>query len=332
MAGRNDVGSSPIPAIMTGLVLSVAGCATAPSATMATCDKACLEEVAAAYREAYLAHDTSLAPFAEEVRFTENNVEMPFPDGTWDTVNDERYGTPLILSDPVTGNVAIYTAITQLDTPGFLAIRLNAAHGEITEVEHIISTKRNLSSPPTPIGEDLNYEHDPRFDTIIPPEDRLTREELIAHGHGYLDTLEKNDGEIRGTQFSEDANRRENGLRFDDIGAGFRSGRYGFNDRVRREPVLVDEARQVVLMRGFIDHKGVLETVTLTTGEEVPSIYREPHSWGLLESFKIVDDHIVAVEAVFVGAPYYMTSPWTEGELAYGHVGARLNWPPGALL
>ena len=206
------------------------------------------------------------------------------------------------------------TAIVQNDTPGFLAIRLGVEDGAITEAEHVVSTRRNLSSPPTPIGDDLEYPHNPVIDQTVPVSERLSRERLIEHGHGYFDTLARNNGEIRGTSFAPEADRRENGLLFTDIEGGFRSGRYLFNERVRREPVLVDEARQVVLMRAFIDHKGVLDEYQLTDGTPARSIFREPQSWGLLEMFKIRDDRIAAVEAVFVQAPYYMTSPWSVEE------------------
>jgi hypothetical protein len=292
---------------------ALSACATMPTTPAISCDANCLEGIVAQYRVAYLAHDPGLAPFADEVRYTENFVEMPFPEGTWDTVT-EGFGTPLVLSDPVTGRVAMYTAIVQNDTPGFLAIRLGIENGRIAEAEHIVSTKRNLSSPPTPIGEDLEYEHAPIIDRIVPETERLPRDRVIAHGHGYLDTLNQNNGEIRGTSFHPDATRRENGLLFEDILGGFRSGRYFFNDRVRREPVLVDERRQIALMRGFIDHKGVLDEYQLTDGTPARSIYREPHSWGLLEMFKIVDDEIAAVEAVFITVPYYMGSPWGVAE------------------
>src|SRR5688500_10960708 len=121
-------------------------------APAAGCDKACLEGIGNAYREAYRNRDPSRAPFARRVRVTENTVEMEVPDGSWDTIREE-VGTPLILSDPKTGNVGIYTSILQNDIQGFLAVRLKVAGNRITEVEHILSTRRNLSSPPTPIGD-----------------------------------------------------------------------------------------------------------------------------------------------------------------------------------
>ena len=275
------------------------------------CDAGCLEDIGDRYRAAYLAHDPGMAPFAERVRFTENNVEMPFPDGTWDTVTEE-VGPPLTLSDPQAGTVGIFTAIRQREVPGFLAIRLKVEDGRITEAEQIISTRRNLSSPPTPIGEVDEYVHDPIISEPVRSGGQASREVLAAHANGYFDTLQHNDGEIRGTCFHDAATRRENGLLFADIGGGFRSGRYAFNNRVRREIVLVDEARQVAMARGFIDHKGVLDEYLLTDGTKAKSVFQEPQSWGFLEMFKVENGCIAAVVATFYQAPYYQRSPWTE--------------------
>ena len=276
------------------------------------CDKKCMESIGDQYRAAYLKHDPKLAPFSKKVRFTENNVEMQFPDGTWDTVTEE-VGTPLTLSDPKSGNVGIYTRIIQNDTPGFLAVRLKIDGREIAEVEHIISTKRNLSSPPTPIGDVHEFKRDPEFPAVVAPGERASRERLSANANGYFDTLQHNNGDIRGTRFSPDATRFENGMKFPEIEKGFKTGRYAFNERVRdRDCFLLDEERSIAMCRGFIDHKGVMDEYTLTDGSKTRSVFREPHSWALLESFKVKNDMIVGVEATFVAAPYYMRSPWTK--------------------
>lgn len=294
-----------------GVTAGLALAALAPATALAAkCDKACLEHIGEQYREAYLKHDRALAPFARHVRFTENNVEMDFPDGSWDTVTKE-VAEPLMFSDPKTGGVAIYTAIMQNDTPGYLAVRLKVGGGKITEVEHMLSTKRNLSNPPTPFGDITTYHHEPGVADIVPPAERAPRERLIQLANGYFDTLQHNTGEIH-TRFSPDAVRLENGLRFTEIEKAFKLGRYRFNERVRREPILVDEERGLVMCRGFIDHKGVLDEYTLNDGTKTRSIFREPHTWAFLESFKVRNDEIVDVEATFIGAPYYMRSPWTR--------------------
>lgn len=296
---------------LAGAALAVLAGAPATATDEAeSCNKACLEGIAAQYRTAYLAHDRTRAPFADNVRYTENNIEMPFPDGTWDTVTED-VGPALFLSDPVMGTVAVFTPIRQRQIEGYLAVRLRVENRRITEVEHIISTARNLSSPPTPIVPIAQFQLDPLMDQVVPAGERVGREALAAHAHGYFDTLQHNDGEIRGTCFLPSAIRRENGMLFADIKGGFESGRYLFNNRVRRDIVLIDEERQVALARGFIDHKGVLDTYTMTDGTAARSIFQEPQSWALLEAFKVNQGCISSVVATFYQAPYYTVSPWT---------------------
>lgn len=281
-------------------------------ATAQDCDKACLEAIADQYRAAYFAHDHEVAPLASTVRFTENNVEMRLPDASWDTVTEE-VGAPLFLSDPVTGNVAIFTAIMQSEIPGFLAIRLKVEGRQITEAEHMLSTRRNLSSPPTPFADPHGFVRPADREMAVEPARRAAREQLFALGDGYFQTLENNTGEIRNTAFAPEAERHENGLVFRDIERDFRLGRYAFNNQVRRVPVLADEERGIVLFRGFIDHKGQMNEYRLTNGEYRTSIFREPHSWAFLEMFKIEDGMITGVEATFISAPYKSTSPFGPG-------------------
>lgn len=298
--------------VLAVIVAAPAMSQTNSSVSPAACDAACLERIAAQYRAAYVKRDPRLAPIANEVRFAENNIEMlRFPDASWDTITAE-VGPALTLSDPVTGQVGVYTSIMQNDVPGFLAIRLKVQDGTIREIEHVLSTRRNLSGPPTPIGDVREYSHDPDLSRVVPQSQRLSRERLVSHANGYFATLENNNGEIRGTRFKADAMRHENGLRFNEIEQGFKTGRYRFNNRVRdRDFFLVDEARQIVMARGFIDHKGVLDEYTLVDGSKTRSVFREPHTWAFLEMFKITDDAISGVVATFVGAPYYIRSPFT---------------------
>ena len=75
-----------------------------PVLARSSCDKACLEEIANRYRAAYIKHDAKAAPISSTVRFTENNVEMAFPDGSWDAVTAEvRIYNPLFSKPDPTG-------------------------------------------------------------------------------------------------------------------------------------------------------------------------------------------------------------------------------------
>ena len=296
----------------SGILVVAAVALLGQSVRAADCDKGCLEQIAAAYRAAYLKHDVSLAPFARHVRYSENNAEMTFPDGTWDTVTQE-VDTPLVLSDPASGQIGIYTTILQRQTQGFLAVRLRVRDRHITEVEQIIATKRNVSAPPVPMGDALQYHRDPALGAAVPEAQRLSRAAIRQLANGYFSTLQYNTGEIRGTRFAPSAVRHENGIPYSDLEKGFKSGRYRYNNRVRdRDCFLVDEERGFTMCRGFIDHKGVLDEYTMTDGTAAKSNYQEPQSWGFLESFKVTKEGIVAVEATFSAVPYYLRSPWTR--------------------
>jgi hypothetical protein len=296
----------------SGILVLLAVASLDPPVRAADCDKACLEQIATAYRTAYLKHDVTLAPFARHVRYSENNAEMTFPDGTWDTVTAE-VDTPLVLSDPATGQIGIYTSVLQRQTQGFLAVRLRVRDRHIIEVEQVIATKRNVSAPPVPMGDVLQYHRDPALSATVPDAQRLSRAAIRELANGYFSTLQYNTGEIRGTRFAPGAVRHENGMPYSDLESGFKTGHYRYNNRVRdRDCFLVDEVRGFTMCRGFIDHKGVLDEYTLTDGTKAKSNYQEPQSWGFLESFKVTKDGIVAVEATFSAVPYYLRAPWTK--------------------
>lgn len=275
------------------------------------CDSACLERIGGQYRAAYVKHDPASAPFAKRVRYTENNVELPFPDGSWDVVSEE-VGPTLSFSDPKTGGIGMYTAVMLNDVPAFLAIRLKVSNGRITEVEHLLSTKRAVSGPPTPFGDVTKLVHDPLIAKVLSPAERRDRAELIRVADGYFSTLARNDGTLH-TTFSPACHRIENGMETAPNGCAgpFRLGQYRFNERVRREVLLVDEARGLVMFRGFIDHKGNVLNFKLTDGTDRASPFREPHTWSFIETFKIIDGAVGPVEADFIGSPYYASSPWS---------------------
>jgi hypothetical protein len=222
-------------------------------------------------------------------------------------------GPALTFSDPATGSAGVYTAVMMGNTPAFLAIRLRVAHGKIVEVEHLLSTKRLISAPPTPFGDVTKLTHDPLTPQLLTPAQRRPRAELIRIADGYFATLAHNDGTLH-TKFSPECHRIENGMETAKGGCEgpFKLGTYLFNVRVRREPVMVDEARGLVMFRGFIDHKGNVIDFKLTDGTPRTSPFQEPHTWSFLETFKIIDGAVGPVEADFIGSPYYSKSPWSK--------------------
>ena len=236
------------------------------AAAQAACDDACLTQIADQYRAAYVHHDPKQAPFAAHVRFMENNVELPFPDGSWDVVTSE-VGPSLTFSDPGHRRSGRLHRRHDGQHAGVPRHPLRVEQGKIVEVEHLLSTKRLISAPPTPFGDVTKLTHDPLTRQLLTPAQRRPRAELIRIADGYFATLSHNDGTLH-TQFAPTCHRIENGMETAPNGCEgpFKLGTYLFNVRVRREPVMVDEARGLVMFRGFIDHKGNVIDFKLTDG------------------------------------------------------------------
>lgn len=272
------------------------------------------------YLAALVARDPSRLPWAEDARYTDNNVELAVGDGAWSTVDGLR-GYDLKFADPETGQAAWFGVIEEHGHPAIMALRLRIdGDGRIAEAEQIVT--RKVENSPFP-SIDTYVEPRPIMLADVPEARRVPRARMIELADGYFDTLQLNDGTIR-TVFAEDCERIENGLQTTHndsfpnypiaafgCEAQFRLGQFRYDDRLRaRRFPLVDEAKGVVLAGGFIDHRGKLVDFAWTDGTPVKSFFHFPHSYCLLEAFKIVDGAIAAVEAIFIDVPYHMPSPW----------------------
>ena len=287
---------------------------------MQSCDRACLSGVVDQYLEALVRKDPSRLPWAKHVLFTENNVQLAIGDGLWGTISGKR-AYDLRSLDPASGQAGWIGVIEEHGVPGIMALRLRVSDGKISEVETVLS--RRVDNGPFPVVDGLKTPP-PIFSAIVPPARRSPRERLISIVDGYFDTLQLNDGTLF-TQFADSCERTENGLRtthnpgaipgYDIAALGcadqFRKGQYVYDDRLRdRRYPLVDEERGLVLAAGFIDHSGRKVDVTWTDGTKAKSVFFYPHSFVLLELFKVEDGKIAQVEAVFTTVPYNMPSPW----------------------
>ena len=271
------------------------------------------------FLDALAARDPSQVPWAEHVIFTENNVQLAVGDGVWNTASAVPRDYDLKAADPLTGQVCWFGHVVEGPDTAVMSLRLKVAGGRVAEAEAIICRPHELG--PFPV---FDPGRRPRASLLedVPEHLRVGRERMIALANGYFDTLQLNDGTLL-TQFSDDCDRIENGLQTTNVDIDgypiaamgtadqFRLGQYKYDDRLRdRRFPLVDEQKGLVVAAGFIDHSGRLTEVTWTDGSRHDSIFHFPHSFCLLEMFKITDGKIADVEAVFVTVPYNMPSPW----------------------
>jgi hypothetical protein len=290
-----------------------------------------LYQAAEDYLAALVARDPSRLAWAQSVAFSENNVRLRLPDGLWNTVSGRRSGYDLKFADLSRGQVGWFGIVEEHGHPARMALRLALDEaGRIAEVETIVV--RDQDNSPFP---DCETYPEPRslLLTDVPEPARRPRERMVSIADGYFDTIQLNDGQLF-TEFTDDCDRIENGVLTTNNAAQFgesypiaalgcaeqfRMGHYRFDDRLRdRRFPLVDEEKGLVLAGGFIDHEGRLVDITWTDGTRAKSVFHYPHSFNLLELFKIVDGKIAAVEAVFVSLPYNMVCAWNGPSEALG--------------
>ena len=269
------------------------------------------------YLAALTARDHTRLEWASDALVTENNVALEPGDGLWGTITalgpyDLRF------ADAETGQVALFTTVTETRDTSGACIRLGVGGDAIAEVETIVVRQADEALVfPNP-----GFERKPVMEAIVPPDERSSRAGMIALADGYFSTLQLNDGTIR-TQFHPGCNRIENGVQTTNnpeffvpvahlsCEEQFAQGNYRYDDRLRgRRFPLVDEERGIVLAHGFIDHCGRLGEYELTDGTKVTSPIRRPHTFYLSEAFKIRQGAIEQIEANFITVPYHMPSPW----------------------
>jgi hypothetical protein len=303
--------------ILTALCASLL--VTSLAAAAPGCDRACLYQVLDRYLAALRTGDAAKAGFAPGARTSENNVMLRPGDGMWGTTT--ALGTyDLRFADPQTGAVGFYGVVRETDTDSPFAVRLKVRGGLITEAETIVARPQEAGVPFVT----AKIEPLPILNELVPEAARSSRERLIAVANGYFDTIQLNDGTMH-TAFTDNCNRREDGFQTTNrtdttwgeitrLGCGqqFKLGWYRYDDRLRaRRFLIVDRERGLVMAAGFIDHEGRLGDYRLSDGRPASSkIFRRPHTYCLLETFRIQGEKIRQVEAVFTTVPYYMPSPW----------------------
>jgi hypothetical protein len=269
------------------------------------------------YCKALLARDHTRLEWTSDALVTENNVALEPGDGMWGTITglgpyDLRF------ADDETGQVALFTTVTETRDTSGACIRLGLRGDAIAEVETIVVRQADEAL----VFPDPKFERKPVMEAILPQAERSSRKEMIALADGYFSTLQLNDGTIR-TKFHPGCNRIENGVQTTNnpkffvpvahlsCEEQFAQGNYRYDDRLRgRRYPLVDEERGIVLAHGFIDHCGRLGEYELTDGTKVTSPIRRPHTFYLSEAFRIREGAIEQIEANFITVPYHMPSPW----------------------
>jgi hypothetical protein len=270
------------------------------------------------YLAALEAQNAGRLEWHARARTSENNVELAAGDGLWGTISG-RGGYDLRFADEETGQVGFFGSVIETRDESPLTVRIAVRDGQIYEVETLVVRAADSGIRfPTP-----RYAIKPMLNENLPPAEIASRDELTAVANGYFATLERNDGSLH-VEFEPDCNRVENGVQtthnpeLDLVPVArfgcteqFKLGHYRYDDRLRaRRFPLVDRERGLVLAGAFIDHCGRVGKYKLTDGTDAESPVRRPHSFYMLELFRIRNRKIQQIEANFITVPYHMPSPW----------------------
>jgi hypothetical protein len=191
---------------MPGYLRFILSCAlVAPASVTASlaqgdCDRACLKAALDQYLTAVIKHDPSAAPLAIGFRQTENAVNVRVGDGVWKTVTglgkvQRRY------LDPVTGQAAYYGIVQEGAGSAIVTARVRVERRKLTEAEWYLARPddpglngpRQPGRPPANLFNPEYLTANPPPDRVLPKEQRLPREALVAIVNSYFDGITSHD-------------------------------------------------------------------------------------------------------------------------------------------
>jgi len=287
----------------------------------AQCDRACLIATVDTYLGALVAHDPSRVNLSPDVKFVENTVPMKPGDGLWKTASALPTTFKIYMPDPVSEEVGFMGVMKESDKPVELGLRLKIQNGKITQAEHLIArnlSERSLANLQTPRAALLS---------VVPPSERVPREEMLKIGLSYYEALVTSNGEA--APFADDCVRHENGMQttgnpppatpgFGTMGAMGCAAQ--LDSRVmsyikRIEPQRVEIAdEETGLVFGLSQFRHPMEEKTLkivgVSGVDHVDMNFKPFDLPAAHIFKIRDGKIHEIEAMGFMMPYNSKTGW----------------------
>lgn len=303
---------------------------TTAQRTVVECGRACLETHLSNYLTALVEHNPSRLPTSDDVVYVENSQVLPIGSGEWKVAGAlGKYNH--VFSDPKSRQVAAITTLKENGVGLIYIVRLKLNDdGDISEIETQI-TRDEVGA--------ARYENMTEPEAVwleaVPPENRISRDKLIAQTNKYYTGMERNDPKGNYSFFHKDCNRLEDGLQttnqrngdsyghshdtaFASLGceAQFQTGFLGFVTKIRdrRYPV-VDEERQAVFAITIFDHNGTVRELPSVNGTSspIPPYFDVPRTLAASEAFRLRDDKLYRIEMTLIEVPYGMRSAFAAG-------------------
>ncbi len=262
------------------------------------CDRECLRGFITQYLNALIAHKPSDLPLADNVRFTEDTVEMKLGESPlWK--NAARLGPyRLDILDTRQGLAAAQAIVEESGVPVMLMLRLKIAGGKISEVETQVTRSKaegslfNTAALKTPSGAML----------WAPGYARNSREEAIRIAELYPAGLKAGSFVTVDTPFADDAYRFENGQLMAGRGCTFRP------DCVEIKTQKIPTLPGVTVRVAAVDEEFGIVLLRMDFGAGSSRVPGD--SLVVWEAFKVYGGQIHAVEAFMKNMPLNTPSGW----------------------
>lgn len=155
----------------------------APAALAANCDRACLIEQAKQFNAAMIGHTPQKIQLAPDAQIRENTKAITLGESKW--VGVTKILSEGVYADPILGNVIEHVAAEMgAGKTVYIGTRLKVVDGKIREVEINFDDSARVNAKNL-------VPYDPIFNTLVPVEERSTREQLqriiISYFKGLTD-------------------------------------------------------------------------------------------------------------------------------------------------
>jgi hypothetical protein len=283
--------------------------------------RAQLEGIADLYVKAMLAHDPSIAPFAANAVFAENDQILPLGQASWKTfVRFGRYRH--YFADLENGEVGLIANPYEIGGGCVFVLRLKVDdRAKIVEAEQFVARDQAGADAYEKLGAPASVWLEP-----IPLAQRQSHEALRAVSYMYFQALERNDG-AGVYPFRDDCERIEHARptvgqkRVEGYGhsdattnfvtlsarAQYQMGLMAFVSAIRdRRTLVVDVERGAVLGSSYYDYDGALRKIQFSGGGDwsLPPYFRTSRSHHANEGFKIINGSFRYVEMTFIEVPF----------------------------
>lgn len=286
-------------ALATTLLAALVGL-TPASAAAQDCDRACLADLLTQYIDALVAHDPSVLPLADKVKFTEDSRALQPGEGLWQTAT-AKGGFRHDYLDTTRQVAAAHVQIMEGGNQALLSVLLHVQDRKISGIETLVQRITPDSRfQPTELGGPIRGMDDP-----VPAGQGMARADMIRTALTYTEGLRIGSFIDGGTPFAEGTYRVENGV----IMAGPGCGRddcdmYAQNiilhPGIIASVAAVDEENGTVLLWMNFGHTG--------------DSYGVGNALVTFEAFKVWGNEIHSINAFFKGLQVSTSRFWPTAD------------------